>query len=303
MHCIKANFDKVMLVLNEVLGDRFTVDGNLLRPGPKPLFTDMNVVALSMTAECMGYDSESFLFKILNCDYKIHFPHLISRRQYNDRRKSLFTFQNKFRELASDKLNELIEVFALDSMPIEICKMARMERNKIGKEDEQKAPDKGYCAAQDKYFYGYKIHAACSPVGVIQIFNITKASVHDNHYLEEVSASMSNCIIAGDKGYIVNPSDTKAIALKESGIDLNVPYRKNQKDKKPQLYVLKVIRKRIETVFSQLCGQFNMQRNYAKSFRGLTTRILAKVSGMTTLQYINKFINDRPVGQIKYAFM
>lgn len=87
----------------------------------------------------------------------------------------------------------------------------------------------------------------------------------------------------------------------ERNIHVEVPYRANQHYKKPINYPLKRIRKRIETVFSQLCNQFMIQRNYAKSFSAFRTRILAKVSGMTILQFLNKFVNNRPIGQIKYA--
>lgn len=100
---------------------------------------------------------------------------------------------------------------------------------------------------------------------------------------------------------ILNNGELKEMLWNEKRINLEVPYRNNQKDKKPGLYILRKIRKRIETVFSQLCDQFMIQRNYAKSFPGYKTRILAKISGMTILQYINKFLRDKPIGKIKYA--
>lgn len=46
-------------------------------------------------------------------------------------------------------------------------------------------------------------------------------------------------------------------------------------------------RKRIETLFSQLCDQFMIIRNYAKDTDGLFARIIGKISALTILQYIN----------------
>jgi hypothetical protein len=299
MHCIKANFDKIMHVLEEILGDEYPTAGNLTRPGPKPKFTDVEVIALSITAECLGIDSELYLFNKLDAEYKKQFPYLISRRQYNDRRKSLFNWQEKIRSKIAGKLNEVNEVYAIDSMPLEICKLSRMERNKMGKGEQYTAPDKGFCASQNKWFYGYKLHCACSPVGVISSLDLSRASVHDVHYLKDISHTFKDCIIAGDKGYINNELRSKLI--REKNICLETPLRNNQKEKRSMLYVLKRIRKRIETVFSQLCDQFMIQRNYAKSFRGFKTRILAKISAMTVLQFINKYIRHRPIGQVKYA--
>lgn len=301
MHNIKANFDKVLGIVKAILQDECPSTGNFLRPGPKPIFTDLDVIALSITAECMGIDSELYLFSLLNTTYSRDFPTLITRRRFNDRRKSLFKWQERVRHLCAAALNEIIEVFAVDSMPLEVCKMARKEKSIFTKEEDIIAPDKGYCASQDKWYFGYKLHAACSPSGVVQTLTITKASVHDSNYLEDLSVNLKDCLLTGDRGYIVNPADDKALSLKEAGIVLEVPYRKNQKNKKPQLHVLKSIRKRIETVFSQLCDQFRIQRNFAHSFAGYRTRILSKISGMTILQFINKFITNKPVGQIKYA--
>ena len=42
-----------------------------------------------------------------------------------------------------------------------------------------------------------------------------------------------------------------------------------------------------------------IRRNYAKSFKGFKTRILAKITPLTLIQYINKFIFDRPINNIK----
>jgi hypothetical protein len=82
-------------------------------------------------------------------------------------------------------------------------------------------------------------------------------------------------------------------------IKLETPMRINQKGYKKQPYIFRKSRKRIETLFSQLCDQFMIRRNYAKSFEGFKTRILAKITSLTLVQYINKFIFDRPINNIK----
>ena len=52
--------------------------------------------------------------------------------------------------------------------------------------------------------------------------------------------------------------------------------------------------------FSQLSGQFLVIRNYAKITNGLFARIIGKISALTVLQYVN-YINNKPIGRIKYA--
>lgn len=299
MHNIKTNFDKILGVLKEIIGAEISESGNYLRRGTVPRFSDIEVIALSLTAECLSIDSENHLFSKLNTEYMDDFKNMISRRQYNDRRKLLFEKTESLRKIMAERLNEQADVFAIDSMPIEICKISREKRNRMGKESLHHCPDKGYCASQKKFFYGYKLHSVCSAAGVIESLDLTKASVHDVHYLKDVKELFSNCIITGDKGYI---GKTNQINLFETAaIHLEVPFRDNQKEQKPVMRILKRIRKRIETVFSQLCDQFMIQRNYAKSFAGFKSRILGKITGMTILQFLNKFVNHKPVGRVKHT--
>ena len=83
-------------------------------------------------------------------------------------------------------------------------------------------------------------------------------------------------------------------------IRLECPYRLNQKNWKPTFIPFAKARKRIETLFSQLTDQFLVIRNYAKITNGLFARIIGKISALTILQYVN-FINNKPIGRIKYA--
>lgn len=297
MHNIKTNFDKIIGLVKDIPGDEINEKGNYLRRGTRPKFSDIEVITLSLTAECLSIDSENYLFAKLNNEYRPDFENLISRRQYNDRRKLLFEKTERVRKLMAARLNRQADVFAIDSMPLEICKLSREKRNKMGKESIHHSPDKGYCASQKKYFYGYKLHSVCSASGVIESLDLTKASVHDVHYLKDIKEMLSNCIITGDKGYIGKQNQIDL--FQTAAIQLEVPLRNNQKEQKPVIRILKKVRKRIETVFSQLCDQFMIQRNYAKSFTGFKSRILTKVTAMTLLQYLNKFIYNLPVGRIK----
>lgn len=299
MHNIKANFDKILLVLKHILGKEVNEKGNYSRRGTVPRFSDIEVIALSLTMECLGIDSENYLFSKLNREYVREFKNIISRRQFNDRRKLLFEKVENARKSMTERLNAQADVFAVDSMPIEICKISREKRNKMGKESVHHAPDKGYCASQQKYFFGYKLHCVCSASGVIESLDLTKASVHDIHYLKDLQESLNNCIVTGDKAY--NSSPLQINLFETAGIRLEVPSRSNQKVQKPVIRILKKVRKRVETVFSQLCDQFMIQRNYAKSFAGFKSRVLAKVTGFTILQFLNKFYYNKPIGRVKHT--
>jgi hypothetical protein len=65
-------------------------------------------------------------------------------------------------------------------------------------------------------------------------------------------------------------------------------------------FVFKSTRRRIEVVYAQLCDQMMIKPNYAKTFGGLRTRIMAKVAAVAVIQYI-KHLNRRPLNHIKNA--
>ena len=262
--------------------------------GRKQKMSDLEVVALSLTAEFMSIDSENSLFKQL---LPGEIPNLIERSQFNKRRKKLFLFSEEIRTKLARKFLEFEDYFVVDSMPLEICKFSRHNRIKICKDDFETAPSKGFCASQNNWFFGYKLHGVCSVSGVFHSLDITKAEVHDVHFLKKIKQQMSDCVLLGDRGYL---SESIQLDLFQTvKVKLETPKRANQKDYKPQPYIFRKSRKRIETLFSQLCDQFMIRRNYAKSFEGFKTRILAKITSLTLVQYINKFIFDRPINNIK----
>ena len=273
--------------------------GNIPRCGVVPKFSDLEIIALSLTQEKFSVDSESYFFSLLK-EFKSEFPNLISRRQYNDRRKFTANLCEQIRKRTATAIDGDEDVFCVDSKPIPVCRIARAKRCRLGKTNLATAPSFGFCASQNTYYYGYKLHALCGIKGVIHSYDLSKAAVHDIHYLQDLKEEYHNCTIVGDKGYL---SKTVQLDLFEtSEIRLEVPYRLNQKDWKPTFAPFAKARKRVETLFSQLDDQFMVCRNYAKQQVGLFTRIISKISALTILQYFN-FITNKPIGQVKYALV
>ena len=254
-----------------------------------------------MAAEAEEIDSENWLFESRLKECRASIPNLISRRQFNDRRKSVSNLLEQIRSRIARHIDGGEDYFCIDSMPIEVCRVVRGKRCKMGRgEDFAKAPDFGYCASQGTYFFGYKLHALCGLSGVIHSYDLSKASVHDIRYLKDIKPLYHDCSIFGDKGYV--GAEVQLDLFESANIRLECPYRLNQKDWKPTFVPFAKARKRVETLFSQQDDQFLVIRNYAKKTCGLFARIIGKVSAMTALQYIN-YINNKPIGRIKYALI
>jgi len=288
MHNFTANYEKILEVLKEL---EFKSE-NFLSQIRKPKLTDLQVIAINLTSEYMSIDSEYQLFRILPIEIKT----LIDRSVYNRRKRKLFIYLEDIRKRLSDKFNDSEQYFIVDSMPLEVCKLSRSSRSKICRETDYAHPNRGYCASQKMHYYGYKLHAICSVKGVFQSLDISPASVHDIHYLKDIKQQIKDCTLLGDKGYL--SVNYQLDLFTAHNIKLEVPMRKNQKNYKEQPYIIRKSRKRIETLFSQLCDQFMIRRNYAKSFLGLKTRILSKITTLTIIQTINKSEN-RNINNLK----
>jgi hypothetical protein len=292
MNDFRANYDKILEVLRVI-----TEKESFLTQIRKPKLTDIELIAMNLTAEYLSIDSECQLFRIIPNSLKTK----IDRSVYNRRKRRLFNSIEFIRNELSFKFNEFENYFIVDSMPLEVTKLSRSSWSKICKEKFDTAPNRGYCASQKMHYYGYKIHAVCSVEGVFKSFDLSKASVHDIHYLKDIKNQFNDCVILGDKGYL--SADYQLDLFTTKNIKLEIPMRKNQKNYKKQTYIFRKKRKRIETLFSQLCDQFMIRRNYAKSFSGFKTRILSKITAVTIIQYINKFIFDRNINNLKTSIL
>jgi len=289
MNNFTANYEKILEVLKSNVGKN-----NFHQQKRKPKLSDIELITMDITAQYMGIDSECQLFRVIN---GLELEKKIERSVYNKRKRNLAPFIEEIRIKLAHRFNEFEEYYIVDSMPLEVCKLSRSFRAKICKKDFLTSPNKGFCASQQMHYYGYKLHAVCSVSGVFESIDITKASVHDIHYLKDIQEQLSDCVLLGDKGYL---SAQQQLSLFETAnIKLETPMRKNQKGYKKQPYIFRKSRKRIETLFSQLCDQFKIRNNYAKTFEGFKTRILSKITALTVIQYINKFEFNRNINNLK----
>ncbi|MEC5396092.1 IS982 family transposase, partial [Bergeyella sp. RCAD1439] len=258
-----------------------------------PKMSDLELVALNITAEYMSINSELQLFRCISgtvLDGKIE------RSVYNKRRRKLFPYIEKIRQTLSSKFSNFTDGFIVDSTPIEIGKISRANRSAICSTEDIK-PAFGYCAAQKSGYFGYKLHAVCDKNGIFHSFDFTPANVHDVNYLHDIKENFKNCLLIGDRGYV--SKELQVDLFTYSKINLSVPMRKNQHDFVAFSKTKSRIRKRIETNLSQLCGQFTININFAKTFQGLATRIVSKITSFTMIQYLNFFVFKRSLNKLK----
>ena len=86
MYNLYTKFVKILEICKQFSENLVNESGNVPRRGPVPKFSDLEVVALSLTAETESIDSEKWLFDYKLQEYKDSIPNLISRRQFNPNR-------------------------------------------------------------------------------------------------------------------------------------------------------------------------------------------------------------------------
>ncbi|MEE6130353.1 IS982 family transposase [Chryseobacterium arthrosphaerae] len=182
MNNLDAIYD---FILNELR--KLTLNENFYFKPIKPKLSDLELIAINISAEYLSIDSEYQLFRYLS---NSKLKGMIERSVYNRRKRKLFLHMENIRKIMVDRFHDIESIFIVDSMPLEICKNARANRSKICKEDEFSFPSKGYCASQSSYYYGYKLHAICSVSGIFQSFDISTASIHDIHFLQDIKCKV-----------------------------------------------------------------------------------------------------------------
>lgn len=130
---------------------------------------------------------------------------------------------------------------------------------------QKKKPAFGYCATQKSRYFGYKLHAVCDKNGIFHSYDFSLANVHDVNYLNDVKHDFENCLLIGEREYI--SKEFQVDLFNYSNIKFSIPIRKNQHDFVAFSKAKSKIRKRIETVISQLNGQFLIHINLAITFQ------------------------------------
>ena len=101
-----------------------------------------------------------------------------------------------------------------------------------------------------------------------------------------------NHTIIGEKGYV---GEKLVQDMKEQGICLMSLKRSNSKnDWSTEIrQLLFRLRRKVETVFSQLIEQLNAERTFAKSFRGLSTKLINKILAHNLCMVLNHLFHKK----------
>ena len=295
------NFEDFILVVFVLIDDLYQTYAPVSviqrRNVEQAKLSDSEIITISICGELFGIDSEKAWFSFVKKNYKHLFPKLGSRSRFNRTRRALLPITELLREkLLSECSMSYSQYFIIDSFPLKVCKFGRAHFCKTFRWD---GADYGKCPSKKETYFGYKVHAMITLEGFITTFEITPASVDDREGLRDLTDGLSDITILGDKGYV---GEHLLEEQKEQGICLMSLKRSNSKRNWPNSVKQLIfrLRRRVETVFSQLSEQLNAERVLAKSFQGLCTRLVNKILAHNLCMVMQLlFGNTFELGQIK----
>lgn len=209
MHDLYPIYLKVRRYVKAALKD-YLVQGDNLNIYPNlPRMSDLEIISLAITAECLGIDSENLLWAKIKKDYSARFPHLIHRTRYNSRKKSLQHWILYCADIWGEEISSDQDTFIIDSIPIPTCKLSREHSSTIcRKETDEIKASKGWSSSDQQYYIGFKLHMITSASGVYQHCAILPANVHDINFLKSLTQThLSDCVL------IVSPHWTPYILI------------------------------------------------------------------------------------------
>ena len=114
MHDLFSNFNKFFNITKSVFKNRINQYDNFFEYRNRPKMSDCQIIALTITGESLGIDSESYFWGKLQSDHITDFPNLIHRCNFNRRRKHLYPFIELLNKTIADQLNEGEDTYLVD---------------------------------------------------------------------------------------------------------------------------------------------------------------------------------------------
>ncbi len=258
------------------------------RPGPRSAFSDSEVITLTLVAEVVGLDDETVFLDYVARNHRALFPLLPDRSRYNRRRRALGEAVNTIRRHIRDWLLALLPpddrpLCVLDSLPVPVVGFHHAQ----GRHRWYGWATYGYNATKKQTIYGFKLHLLTTADGLITDFALAPAHFTDGTFTDQLLRDKAELLVVGDKAYI--NAELQADLQQAHGVTLLTPQRSNQREQLPQALTRLVshFRQMIETINSQLAGQFTIETNKAKCLSGLVARLHAKLAAHTLGLYLN----------------
>ena len=249
-------------------------------PGPRGRCSDSEIIALTLVAELVGLDEEVAFLAYLRRNHPTLFPSLqgaaattAAAAPCKRPRGPAAWPRRVWAALPADRR----DLCVIDSLPVPVAGFARA----CGRHPWRGHAAYGYNATKKQALYGFKLHLLATHSGLILDYALVPANIVDGDLSAQLLQDQAHLTVLGDKAYL-NAALQERLR-RENAVDLLAPTKVNARTPMPAPLVRLIahFRQAIETLNSQLAGQFNVERNRAKCLSGLRARVQAKLTAHT----------------------
>lgn len=272
------NDETLATILYTIIDDWYKQQGILMvrsRPGPKPNCTDSEILTIALLhILLMPGQSERRFLRWLRHNHPDWFPNLPDDGNFNRRARSLLPLLNAlFRHLTA-YMDTLIAILDTSSLPV--VKLARATRRRLFREADRFPAGRGFQVTTKAPFYGYKLVLVCTMDGKPFRVALVPADLDDREIAEWLLENEVPGWRLADKGFW---SQELVERLKEKGQYLLIPPKRNSRRRWEKAFhrTFNRVRRRIETTYSLLKDYFLLEFHRAKTFWGLSWRVLLRV--------------------------
>jgi hypothetical protein len=261
------------------------------RPGPAPVLSDSEVLALAVCAEWGLWGSERAFYRFVRKRLRHLFPRLVDYSEFNRRRRSLYPALAAVQRAVAQRLGaDLERERLLDTAPVPVMVLKRHDDRGLLFDG---AAAVAWCQAKRRFYYGLKLVLALTLDGVIVRYDLVPADTADREAASTVLEP--GCRYWADKGFFGEACQREWREVEGAEVRATPP--RGVRTGWPRAFARRAARLRqlIEVVNSQLVGQFQLERSLAKTLVGLVTRVQAKLTAHTLGVYLNTLAGEPPL--------
>jgi hypothetical protein len=242
-----------------------------LRPsGPEPVFTDSEVITVSLIIETFFQGHEDVGYAFVSQYMGGLFPNLLDLDRFNERRRELIAVIEAIcRDLRDQKLDHTDPLRLVDSAPITLMTYPRGARcvSVVGHDYF------GVVTSKKGKVFGLRLHATVTANQLIDEWLLAPAAFTDGRVVEALVQDHYDLVLVGDKAY--TDADLEDRLWRTHRILLLPLRRDNQKQQWSEEIqrILGRIRHGVETVFSTASTVFNLEHPGGRSLAGHVVRV------------------------------
>ena len=266
-------------LIDDLMEESLSERTNLRERGPGPTLDDREVLTIEIVGECLGIDTDKGIFVYFSRHYAEWFPALgrVHRTTFSRQAANLWALKRRLWRRLLRRVEHAEGLFLVDSFCLRVCSFAKAPRHK----SFSGIASSGYDAMTRAVFYGFEAHLRVAWPGVIVEATLAPADVHDRWV-----ADYDLLPGVGEGSLVIGDTDYWSPVLKEDlaryGVDLLAPKKTSTKRiRHPWPAWFTAIRRRVETVISQLVERYRAKRVRARDLWHLTSRFFRKVLSHT----------------------